>query len=142
MGDGDPLPPPVYPRTVPSPAPSLPWPSCGGGRPPSRLQRLKKGSSWPLLWQEGSEGRSLQRVQWSQISSARHRGVGGDSSVGGRSPHLRLLGLLRGDKGVQSPRPRWKPHNLSRRGLLGSQVSGCVCRGLMYHLRGVRGGER
>lgn len=112
------------------------------GRPPSRLQRLKKGSSWPLLWQEGSEGRSLQRVQWSQISSARHRGVRGDSSVGGRSPHLRLLGLLRGDKGVQSPRPRWKPHNLSRRGLLGSQVSGCVCRGLMYHLRGVRGGER
>lgn len=49
--------------------PPLPWPSCGGGRPPSRLQRLKKGSSWPLLWQEGSEGRSLQRVQWSQISS-------------------------------------------------------------------------
>ena len=66
----------------------------------------------------------------------------GDSSVGGRSPHLWLPGLLRSDKGVQPPRPRWKPHSLLSRGLPVSQVSGCVRHELMYHLWGVRGGER
>lgn len=92
--------------------PSLPWPSCGRGRPLSQLQRLKKGVALATPVAGGKRGQEFTAgavVSDQLCLPPRGRG---DSSVGGRSPHLQLPGLLRGDKGVQSPWPRWKPHSL------------------------------
>lgn len=125
--------------------PSLPWPSCGGGRPPSQLQRLQKGAGLAAPVAGGKRGQEFTSGAVVSDQLSRPPRGPGDSSVGGRSPPLELPGLLRGGKGVQSPRPRWKPDGLSRSSWGHAEAPRDhgyldVCTMDTHHLWGVRGG--
>lgn len=127
VGDGDPLPRPVCPRMVPSPAPSLPSPSCGGGRPPSQLQSLKKGVALAAPVAGGTRGQELTAgaVVSDQLSwPLRGRG---DSSVGGRSPHYSCRDFSEVTRGFSHLSPG------------GNQMASCAAPGATRRFAGITG---
>lgn len=143
-------------------------PCARGPSPTSCLSQggpLARPSPLALLWrgpatvaatearEGGRPGRSCGRrearalyLACSSLGSAQPAtaGLGGQFS-GRQEPPLELPGLLRGGKGVQSPRPRWKPNGLSRSSWAHAEAPqdhGCLdmCAMDMHHLWGVRGG--
>ena len=94
----------------------------------------------------GSRGRRDARAGayrgCSGLGSAQPATAGSGGQFSGRQePPLQLLGLLRGDKGVQSPQPRWKPNGLLRGSWGHAEFRWDhgyldVCAMDMHHLRG------
>lgn len=139
---GGPLPPPVCPRVAPSSALSPGPPVAGAGHRRS-YRGSRRGPAWPLLWRR--EARAVY-LACSSLGSAQPATAGSRGQFSGRQePPLELPGLLRGGKGVQSPRPRWKPNGLLRSSWAHAEAPqghGCldVCAMDMHHLWRVRGG--
>lgn len=94
----------------------------------------------------GREARAGVYLWSSSLRSAQPATAGSGGQFSGRQePPLELPGLLRGGKGVQSPRPRWKPDGLSRSSWGHAEAPRDhgyldVCTMDTHHLWGVRGG--